>query len=143
MRTDTPDGISLAVRLEQAMQRYHVLAHRGDLRPAQWSALRYFAHAPAERRRLTDFARARGTTKGTASATVSKLIRRGLIARTDPGQRAGLRTTAEGLRYLAQDPLDQLAALIAEIPPEERRVLGAALDRLVSNLGGRDPSDVE
>lgn len=141
MRESTSDGAALAERLEQVMRRYQTLAYRNYLRPNQWSALRYFAHAPPEQLRLIDFARARCTTMGTASTTVSGLVRRGLMARGRRERNTGLHVTAEGMAQLANDPMNRMAALIGELPVDERHALGKALARLASGLAEPDLPD--
>src|SRR3546814_1124887 len=64
------------------MRELNARRYRSALKPAQWSALRYFGRAAARQRTLTDFARFHATTLGTASETQSTSQRKGLISRS-------------------------------------------------------------
>src|SRR3546814_9662046 len=91
------------------MRELNARMYRSALKPAQWSALRYFGRAAARQRTLTDFARFHATTLGTASQTLSTLQRKGLIARSaspTDRRRADVQLTRKGRALLKQDTLD-------------------------------------
>jgi DNA-binding MarR family transcriptional regulator len=89
-------------------------SYRNGLRPAQWQALRFFGDPDISDRSLSAFARYRSSTLGTASTTVSQLVERGLLARSDPkNQRnVGIYVTDQGRIALAEDPLQDLVAVL-------------------------------
>jgi DNA-binding MarR family transcriptional regulator len=103
---NSPDRIAAA--LEQLVRLQFSQSFRHGLKPAQWHALRYFATAPEEERTVTAFARHRASTMGTASTTISTLVRKGYLAR-DYGQgvprNRGLHLTEAGNKLLREDPV--------------------------------------
>jgi DNA-binding MarR family transcriptional regulator len=125
----------LTEKLERAMRLYQATGYRDELRPAQWQALRHFATAPAEQRTVSGLARARASTMGTTSITVSGLVDRGLLRRGSGTRNVGLRLTDAGLRLLEQaDPARTLSSAIAEIPDVERTCFDQALSRIIRAL---------
>lgn len=111
-------------------------SYRDSLRPAQWQALRYFASAPSGKRSLSHFARHRRSTMGTASMTVSQLVQRGFLERSDPdGQRnIGLRLTDRGWRTLENDPIEDLVSALRNRDECDRRWLCDLLRALNTEL---------
>lgn len=106
------------------------------LRPAQWDTLRYFGTAPSEKQTVSGFAQFRKTTMGTASVTVSGLVRKGLLAR---GNREGPRNvklyvTPLGHQFLHSDPLNDLAMAISDLSTERQEVLNAALQSVLTSI---------
>jgi DNA-binding MarR family transcriptional regulator len=139
MKTYAPE---LTGKLERMMRLYHALSYSHSLRPAQWQALRHFATAPAEERTVSGMARARASTMGTASMTVTALVDRGLLERNGGERNVGLRITAEGQKFLEEaDPTTRISDAIEELDQDEAAALDRALDHLLSRLErAREPS---
>jgi DNA-binding MarR family transcriptional regulator len=131
----TADPERLTRDLERAMRRYTALGYSGDLRPAQWQALRFFAESPAKLRTVSALAQARASTMGTTSITVSALVARGLLARSTAGRNVGLTVTELGhARLRAADPANRLTAAIAALPEADRAALARTLTHLLGAL---------
>ena len=75
---ETAELLLLMGRLVQAE------GYRGELSPAQWMALRYFARANRFSRNPSAFAEFQATTRGTASQTIKTLEAGGDLIRDDP-----------------------------------------------------------
>lgn len=124
------------------------LAHgAGDtgLTPAQWTALRYFARANRFSRTPSAFSDFHATTRGTASQTVKSLVALGYLDRCPnqaDGRSALIEVTPAGRAKLAEDPLGDLEACIAALPPALRTALGQALARLAPALAQRRAAPV-
>lgn len=129
----TPD--QLTDKLERTMRLYQATSYRDALRPAQWQALRYFATAPAAQRTVSGLARARASTMGTTSITVTGLVDRGLLERGSDTRNVGLRVTDAALRLLEEaDPARTLSRAIADLPAAERACFDEALSRIIRAL---------
>ncbi len=119
------------------MRLHFSQSFKGGLKPAQWHALRYFTHASKEQRTVTAFARHRASTMGTASTTISTLVRKGLLAR-DYGngvpRNRGLHVTQAGMSLLSDDPIQALADTVATLDPSSRESLRTTLPRLVEQM---------
>ncbi|SDF44101.1 hypothetical protein SAMN05216241_101103 [Limimonas halophila] len=130
-------GEDIAVTLEQLIRVHFSQSFRSGLKPAQWHALRYFATAEPEDRTVTAFARHRASTMGTASTTISTLVRKGYLAR-DYGRgvprNRGLHITDAGRELLQQDPIQNLVNAINRLGDSERANLDTALHRLVADM---------
>ena len=112
-------------------------AHKGGLNPAQWSALRYFAgglsHAPTS----ASFADYEGISRASANQTVRSMIDKGLLARSKiEGERRALKVTLtrKGESLLAEDPIQEVAALVEALSDEEQATLSRALYRLAISM---------
>lgn len=127
----------IALALEQLMRLHFSQSFKGGLKPAQWHALRYFTHASKEQRTVTAFARHRASTMGTASTTISTLVRKGLLAR-DYGngvpRNRGLHVTEAGMGLLTDDPIQALADTVANLDSGSRDTLRSTLPRLVEQM---------
>lgn len=127
----------IAAALEQLVRLQFSQSFRNGLKPAQWHALRYFATAPQEERTVTAFARHRASTMGTASTTISTLVRKGYLAR-DYGQgvprNRGLHLTEAGQRLLNEDPVQTLVRAIDDLDVSEREVFSGVVQKLVTDL---------
>lgn len=127
----------IAAALEQLVRLQFSQSFRNGLKPAQWHALRYFASAPQEKRTVTAFARHRASTMGTASTTISTLVRKGYLAR-DYGQgvprNRGLHLTEAGQRLLNEDPVQTLVQAIDHLEADEREVFSRAVRKLLAAL---------
>ncbi len=127
------DGHTLMGHLDRLVRVYQAEGFSGDLRPSQWHALRYFANAGPDERTLTHFARARATTMGTASITVSGLVEKGLMTRGRDGRNVDLEVSEEGLRLLeTQDPYRSFAAALERLSEEQKRALVAAAEAILT-----------
>lgn len=124
-----PLSEQVAHEIEKLIRIQLANSYRNELRPAQWQALRFFAHADPRDRTLTGFARHRRSTIGTTSITVSQLVDRGYLERGDPnGQRnVDLRVSEKGLRALEHDPMKELEDALDRLPQPQREQLLAGL----------------
>lgn len=124
---------------EQIVQIARLAHGAGDtgLTPAQWTALRYFARANRFSRTPSAFSEFHATTRGTASQTVKSLIAMGYLCKCvneADGRSALIEVTEAGRTKLAQDPLADLAACIAALPPTCRDGLAQALGSLAASM---------
>lgn len=113
-------------------------AQAPSLTAAQWSALRFFAHANRISCTPSAFARFHATTRGTASQTVKSLESAGFLARQradEDGRSVVFELTAAGWAQLAADPINRLTAAIDALPAAQREALSAALQQLAGDLG--------
>lgn len=141
------DRAAAAAEEIELLLRVHMrISDRDPLPPAQWQALRYFAHAPRETRTLSGFARHRRSTMGTASTTVSRLVEQGYLQRGEAGgeRNVGLRPTPAGWAILKDDPLHDVADALrrhdAEAVDRFRRMVRdvtAALEAQIGLTGDR------
>lgn len=139
----TPPGL-LAEQLVHLARLAHGAGDSG-LTAAQWTALRYFARANRFSRTPSAFSEFHATTRGTASQTVKSLIALGYLkkgANEADGRSALIEVTEAGRAKLDQDPLADLQACIAALPPAARAGLGAALAQLAPALARRRAAPV-
>lgn len=130
---------SLTMKFERAMRVYKASAYTQDLRPVQWEALRYFATVPPEERTVTAFARARASTMGTTSVTITRLVKRGLLDRTGDRRNVGLQITESGQTLLNEaDPANCVSEALSELSWVEQEVFGRALEHLLERLEQED-----
>jgi DNA-binding MarR family transcriptional regulator len=126
---------TLAQTLEQLVRVQFARSFVHGLKPAQWHALRYFATAPQDARTVTGFARHRASTMGTASTTITTLVRKGYLGRAEGHNRNnGLHVTEAGRALLADDPIQGLVAALATLDDGEREALQSALPKLVARM---------
>lgn len=126
---------AVAHALEQLVRVQFARSFVHGLKPAQWHALRYFVVMPREERTVTAFARHRGSTMGTASTTLSALVRKGYLGRSGKGARnSGLYVTEAGHELLRDDPINDLVQAIDTLDPQERAALEKALPKLVAQI---------
>ena len=131
------DAETLANAIEKVSRMTYAMAFTGGLNPAQWAALRYFHRAPATSKTVSGFARFQGTTPGTASRTISVLIRRGYLSRQidpDDRRRALIELTDEGDQLVIADPMCHIVSALDEISPAERGMALTVLERLLFSL---------
>ncbi len=106
---------SFADLLSITAQTIHNAGFADGLTPAQWSALRYFSQANESACTLNDFAVHHGTTKGTASRTISRLVEKGCLRRqvsADDSRVRIISVTAQGRTRLENDPLGDIVPLL-------------------------------
>jgi len=132
-----PKSKEIALTLERVIRLHYSQSFRHGVKPAQWAALRYFAHADAADRTVTAFARHRASTMGTASTTISSLVEKGYMAR-DYGdgipRNRGLHLTERGRRLLEDDPISSLVGAIDELSDDQRQTMSRILDKLVTKM---------
>ena len=123
---ETAELLLLVGRLVQA-EGYH-----GDLSPAQWMALRFFARANPFSRTPSAFAEFRATTRGTASQAIKALETSGYLVRQRSeadGRSVSLRLTDKGHEAVAHDPFEVLVRAVDSLDAEEQTAMHHALRR--------------
>jgi DNA-binding MarR family transcriptional regulator len=113
---------------------------RSGLTPAQWTALRFFARANRFSRTVSAFAEFHSTTRGTASQTVTGLVRRDYLTRRRSkrdGRSARLDVTDKALAILAHDPLDDLERAAGVLSARARSDLVSSLACVLGELAER------
>lgn len=121
---------AIAELLSSVTDRNSGRGFAAGLHAAQWEALRYFNRANESARTVTGFAQARGTTQGTATQTVSALVRKGLLKRyTRPDDRrsARLDLTDSGRKHLEADPFHNLVDAVNRLSVDDREALAKGL----------------
>lgn len=117
--------------------RSHSRGFTEGLHAAQWEALRYFARANESARTVGAFAQARGTTQGTATQTVTALVRKDLLIRrhrAEDRRIVQLDLTEGGRHLLASDPLQHLIDSLNKLSAEDREALAQGLIALHQQL---------
>jgi DNA-binding MarR family transcriptional regulator len=131
---------AIAELLDSIGRMVHVRGYSSGLNPAQWAALRFFRRANPSARTPTGFARANGTTHGTATQTIAALVRKGYLSRAiDPDDRRSVRVavTRKGATLLETDPLNDLAAAVGEVAPQSARFLASELATVIQRFAQR------
>lgn len=135
-----PNARATAEVMAQVLRSTASLAFTEGLNPAQWSALRYFAQATPSACSVVAFARYHGTTKGTASQTISALLKKGLLDRhkgEHDRRTVSLVPTPAGRAMLENDPLNELAAAISSLSEPRHQNMAEALDQVLRTLLAR------
>lgn len=130
-------ALSAASQLEQVCRLVQGLCRLDELHPAQWSALRYLAKSDKAERTTNMLAVHQGTNPGTASRTISALMRKGLVTSTVSRSDRRIRTislTATGRALLMQDPLQRVATGLQRLPRDTRDQLPELLENLYRAL---------
>ncbi len=105
-------------------------AYVDNLRPAQWSALRFFNEVNPESATVIAFAQHHAKTRGTASRTVSALVAKGLLERkerSDDARSHYLVLTPAGQTVMENDPIHLLEAAVSDLDPDIRDQLATGL----------------
>jgi DNA-binding MarR family transcriptional regulator len=109
----------------------------GELSPAQWMALRFFARANQFSRNPSALAEFQATTRGTATQTIKLLEARGYLVR-EPSKAdrrsIRLRLTSEGKKALARDPFEVLVRAVDLLDAKERTAMRRALHHVLSTV---------
>ena len=109
----------------------------GELSPAQWMALRFFARANPFSRTPSAFAEFQATTRGTATQAIKALEAGGYLVRqpfkTD-GRSVSLRLTSKGKKAVARDPFEVLVRAVDSLEATERTAMRRALHQVLSTL---------
>lgn len=126
----------IARQLELVASKYAASAYRDGLRPAQWQTLRFFATAASDERNVTGFAAWRGTTNGSTSILVSKLVERGYLSRGDSytNRNVDLHVTEKARRALRNDPFEDLKAVTEQMSSTQRESVRHALNLVIERL---------
>ena len=135
MTNSANHGLSLL--LEQCVRRTYQREGPDDLHPVQWAALRYYDRAGQLSRTVSGLARFLGITKGPASRTTSRLLRRGYLnSEVNQADRRApcLNLTEKGRQALRNDPIWRLASAIDNLSGDEKSVLALGLEVVMNGL---------
>jgi DNA-binding MarR family transcriptional regulator len=128
---ETAELLLLVGRLVQAD------GYEGELSPAQWMALRFFARANAFSRTPSAFAEFQATTRGTASQAIKALEAGGYLVRQRSkadGRSVTLRLTDKGHEVIARDPFEALVRAVGSLDPQQQTAMHDALHRVLATL---------
>jgi len=128
---ETAELLLVAGRLVQAE------GYDGELSPAQWMALRYFARANPFSRIPSAFAEFQATTRGTASQAIKALEAGGYLVRQRSkadGRSVSLQLTSNGKRALARDPFEALVRAVNMLDVKERTAMHHALHQVLTTV---------
>jgi DNA-binding MarR family transcriptional regulator len=109
----------------------------GELSPAQWMALRFFARANSFSRTPSAFAEFQATTRGTASQAIKALEAGGYLVRqrSKADRRSvSLRLTNKGNKALARDPFEVLVRAVGSLDAEEQTAMHDAVHHVVTTV---------
>ncbi len=132
----------LAELLVQLGRAAYADCSAGDLTPAQWIALRFFARANRFSRTVSAFADFHSTTRGTASQTLRGLVERGLLVRHISGRDGRsiiFDLTARGRSTLQRDPLKRLSSLSKRLGSQREQAVAEALRNMRDWLAAERP----
>jgi DNA-binding MarR family transcriptional regulator len=128
---ETAELLLLAGRLVQSE------GYDGELSPAQWMALRYFARANPFSRTPSAFAEFQATTRGTASQAIKALEAGGYLVRQRSkadGRSVSLRLTNKGKKALARDPFEVLVRAVDSLDANERTAMHHTLHKVLTTV---------
>jgi len=128
---ETAELLLLVGRLVQAD------GYEGELSPAQWMALRFFARANSFSRTPSAFADFQATTRGTASQAIKALEAGGYLVRQRSqadGRSVTLRLTDKGHEMVGRDPFEVLVRAVDSLDATERTAMRRALHQVLSTL---------
>jgi DNA-binding MarR family transcriptional regulator len=111
--------------------------YNGELSPAQWMALRFFARANQFSRNPSAFAEFQATTRGTATQTIKALEAGGYLIRRpskSDGRSVSLQVTNKGKKALIRDPFEVLVRAVDSLDARERTAMRRALHQVLSTL---------
>src|ERR1700674_5744295 len=128
---ETAELLLLVGRLVQAE------GYDGELSPAQWMALRFFARANQFSRNPSAFAEFQATTRGTASQAIKALEADGYLVRQRSeadGRSVTLRLTQKGKKAIARDPFEAVVCAVDSLDPKEQIAVRHALRHVLSTF---------
>ena len=132
----TAEFLLLVGRLVQAE------GYDGELSPAQWMALRFFARANSFSRTPSAFAEFQATTRGTASQAIKALEAGGYLVRLRSeadGRSVTLRLTDKGREAVARDPFEVLVRAVDSLDAEEQTAMHDALHHVLTTVAASRP----
>jgi len=109
----------------------------GELSPAQWMALRFFARANSFSRTPSAFAEFQATTRGTASQAIKALEAGGYLARQRSradGRSVTLRLTNKGKKAIARDPFEVLVHAVGSLNAQVQSAMHDALHQVLTTV---------
>ena len=109
----------------------------GELSPAQWMALRFFARANSFSRTPSAFAEFQATTRGTATQVIKALEAGGYLVRQPSKadrRSVSLRLTSMGKKALARDPFEVLVRAVDSLDAEEQTAMHDALHHVLTTI---------
>lgn len=128
-----------AALLLQAARIVQAEGYDGELSPAQWMALRFFASANRFSRTPSALADFQRTTRGTATQTIKALVASGHLraqkSKSD-GRSVQLQLTARGRKAVAHDPFEVLVQAIAALDAQRRTGLYTGLQQVLAAVDG-------
>jgi DNA-binding MarR family transcriptional regulator len=128
---ETAELLLLVGRLVQAN------GYEGELSPAQWMALRFFARANSFSRTPSAFAEFQATTRGTASQAIKALEAGGYLVRQRSqadGRSVTLRLTDKGHEVVARDPFEVLVRAVDSLNAQEQTAMRDALHQVLTTI---------
>src|ERR1700745_1133381 len=128
---ETAELLLLVGRLVQAD------GYEGELSPAQWMALRFFARANSFSRTPSAFAEFQATTRGTASQAIKALEAGGYLVRQRSkadGRSVTLRLTRKGHEVVERDPFEALVRAVGLLDPQHKTPLAHALHQVLTTV---------
>jgi len=128
---ETAELLLLVGRLVQAD------GYDGELSPAQWMALRFFARANSFSRTPSAFAEFQATTRGTASQAIKALEAGGYLVRQRSqadGRSVTLRLTDKGHEVVARDPFEVLVRAVDSLNAQEQTAMRDALHHVLTTI---------
>jgi DNA-binding MarR family transcriptional regulator len=128
---ETAELLLLVGRLVQAD------GYDGELSPAQWMALRFFARANSFSRTPSAFAEFQATTRGTASQAIKALEGGGyLVRQRSPADRRSvtLRLTDKGHEVVERDPFEVLVRAVGSLNAQEQTAMRDALHHVLTTI---------
>src|SRR6266446_3693656 len=128
---ETAELLLLVGRLVQAE------GYDGELSPAQWMALRFFARANSFSRTPSAFAEFQATTRGTASQAIKALEAGGYLVRQRSeadGRSVSLRLTNKGKKALARDPFEVLVRAVDSLDAKEQTAMHHTLHQVLTTV---------
>jgi DNA-binding MarR family transcriptional regulator len=128
---ETAELLLLVGRLVQAE------GYDGELSPAQWMALRFFARANSFSRTPSAFAEFQATTRGTASQAIKALEAGGYLVRQRSeadGRSVTLRLTNKGKKALARDPFEVLVRAVDSLDAKEQTAMNHTLHQVLTTV---------
>ena len=133
---ETAELLLLVGRLVQAE------GYDGELSPAQWMALRFFARANSFSRSPSAFAEFQAKTRGTASQAIKALETGGYLVRQRSeadGRSVSLRLTDKGREAVARDPFEVLVRAVDSLDAEEQSAMHDALRHVLTAVAASGP----
>lgn len=131
-----PSPATLTTLIQLVFREYSRRSYTMGLNPAQWAALRFFAHAEEQRCTAGEFARFHRTTKATAGQTVAALVRKAYLRRSlsvEDRRVTHLRVSEMGRTLLKRDPMAPIIETVTALSDHDREVLEDFMARILRN----------